>query len=92
MIQKHYLCLPVHYVKRFHFGEIAHVFGVLHFCDDNASTKYNYDNVFKIQFLCKCIFGSIVFRFLSNSDQYLREDDCFSEVIKIVQDHLVQLR
>lgn len=76
MIQKHYLHLPVHYVKRVHFGEIEHLIRVLRFCDDNASIKYNYDNVSKIQSLCKCIFGSIVFRCLSYSDQYLRGDDC----------------
>lgn len=47
MIQKHYLHLPVHYVKRVHFGEIE-IIRVLRFCDDNASIKYNYDNVSEI--------------------------------------------
>jgi len=48
MIQKHYLHLPVHYVKMFNLSGMEPVLQALHFCDDNASTKYNYDDVSKI--------------------------------------------
>lgn len=84
MIQKYDLHLPVYWGKRFPFEEIQSILWVLHFCDDSASTKYNYGNVSRIQSLCKCIFGSIVIRCLSNSDQYLRGDDCLSEVIEML--------
>lgn len=67
-------------LKSFILGKL-NLYSKYRISDDNA-------NIITImsprQSLCKCIFGSIVFRCLSNSDQCLRRFDCFSEVIEIL--------